>query len=217
MPLNLQDNKRPYFKQLNLDETFDEIESFVNGLETNTSEISNVINGLETQIETNADDITTLESAVEALPAAPTTTIVNISSAQILAMGTTPIELLPALPANQYYVGVVYLEQNPLDVADRSNYQNVAGFICTDTQFRDVWGYWQWPGVNGGRMTLQIERGASNYTIGDYPSVNHIYPSGDLLLTTYDSQNPTLANGAWTGEDWRVVIKYEIRTCGVTE
>lgn len=30
-------------------------------------------------------------------------TIVNISSAQILAMGTTPIELLPAAGANKYY------------------------------------------------------------------------------------------------------------------
>jgi hypothetical protein len=33
MALNLDDNKRPYFKQLNLDETFDEISSAVNALE----------------------------------------------------------------------------------------------------------------------------------------------------------------------------------------
>lgn len=30
--LNLNDNKRPYFKQLNLDETFDEIQDAVNGI-----------------------------------------------------------------------------------------------------------------------------------------------------------------------------------------
>ena len=33
MSLNLDDNKRPYFKQLNLDETFDEIQNYVNNLE----------------------------------------------------------------------------------------------------------------------------------------------------------------------------------------
>lgn len=30
MSLNLNDNKRPYFKQLNLDETFDEIQNYIN-------------------------------------------------------------------------------------------------------------------------------------------------------------------------------------------
>lgn len=30
MPLNLDDNKRPYFKQLNLDDTFDEIQNYIN-------------------------------------------------------------------------------------------------------------------------------------------------------------------------------------------
>ena len=33
MALNLDDNKRPYFKQLNLDETFDEIQNAFNTLE----------------------------------------------------------------------------------------------------------------------------------------------------------------------------------------
>lgn len=33
MPLNLDDNKKPYFKQLGLDETFDEISSAINSLE----------------------------------------------------------------------------------------------------------------------------------------------------------------------------------------
>lgn len=40
MALNLEDNKRPYFKQLNLDETFDEIQNAVNALESSTPTIN---------------------------------------------------------------------------------------------------------------------------------------------------------------------------------
>jgi len=40
MTLNLNDNKRPYFKQLNLDDTFDEIETAFNTLETDFNSIS---------------------------------------------------------------------------------------------------------------------------------------------------------------------------------
>jgi len=41
-----------------------------------------------------------------------TETIVNISSAQILSMGTTPIELLPAPGENKYYEGYIIVEWN---------------------------------------------------------------------------------------------------------
>jgi hypothetical protein len=50
-----------------------------------------------------------IETLIEAIPTPPpggsdyTETIVNISSAQILAMGTTPIELLPAPGVDKYY------------------------------------------------------------------------------------------------------------------
>lgn len=45
MPLNLDDNKRPYFKQLNLDETFDEIQNAINTIEGSVPN-ENVLNGL---------------------------------------------------------------------------------------------------------------------------------------------------------------------------
>ena len=47
------------------------------------------------------DDI--IAEAQYGMPVAPTTTTVNITSAEILTMGTTPIELLPALGGSKYY------------------------------------------------------------------------------------------------------------------
>lgn len=76
----------------------------------NTNKLSyKNLNGIVTSIDTVNDlitiqnDLIALEATVDALPAAPTTTVVNISSAQILAMDTTPIELLPAPGVNKYY------------------------------------------------------------------------------------------------------------------
>jgi hypothetical protein len=79
--------------------------------------------GIVTSIDTANDlliiqnDLTALEATVNALPAAPTTTVVIISSEQILAMGTTPIELLPPLldhPNSMYDYSVILSQNNAL-------------------------------------------------------------------------------------------------------
>lgn len=66
MALNLNDNKRPYFKQLGLDETFDEI-----------------------------------QSAVNAIPS-PSYVEVDLTPAQILTLGTSPVTILAAPGAGSY-------------------------------------------------------------------------------------------------------------------
>jgi hypothetical protein len=75
MSLNLDDNKRPYSPNLGLNEVFDEIQASVNALETTVNNI----------------------------PTGYTEAIINVSSAQILAMGSSPIEILPAPGAGKYY------------------------------------------------------------------------------------------------------------------
>jgi hypothetical protein len=60
--------------------------------------------GNEVVLPTSLAVSTMIDSAISTIPSDYTETIVNISSAQILAMGSSPIELLPALTGNDYYV-----------------------------------------------------------------------------------------------------------------
>lgn len=61
------------------------------------------IDEIANDIETVFTSVNSLETTVNALPAAPTTTIVNISSAQILGTASTDITLLPNLAIGTYY------------------------------------------------------------------------------------------------------------------
>lgn len=65
MALNLDDNKRPYFKQLNLDDTFDEIQ--------------NAVNALETQVPNSGSSITVNSVTLASQPATVTSTATTVN------------------------------------------------------------------------------------------------------------------------------------------
>jgi hypothetical protein len=135
-----------------------------------------------------------------------TETIVNISSAQILAMGTTPIELLPAAGANSYYdINKVVLEYT---------YGNSAYAVTDDFQIKDSDGsvvavapsyllvFTQdvaWTGSL--RNQLNAVSSPTGYNYGEAIILNSAY--------TISCTNPTLGDGTL-----RVKIYYKVITFG---
>ena len=77
MPLTQESEVNKNYQALGMDEVARDIENII------------------AQVNTNTEDIASLGGYTE--------TIVNISSAQILAMGSSPIELLPAPGSSKYY------------------------------------------------------------------------------------------------------------------
>jgi hypothetical protein len=69
---------------------------------------SSQANGLSSMV--TIEQIAEKVEAINGGSSGYTETIVDISSEQILAMGTTPIELLPELPSNQYYQYYGFIE-----------------------------------------------------------------------------------------------------------
>lgn len=140
-------------------------------------------------IDEIATDIETVFTAVSTLQDNPSTgyteTIVNISSAQILAMGTTPIELLPAAGANSYYdIDKVILEYTHVTTAyDDSLISYV--ILRNGSQYTSS--------VNSGFISNASNKGQRLSFIGlevDYISLN-----SNLTLGTDNDLNPTLGNG----------------------
>lgn len=163
-------------------------------------------------IDELANDIETVFEAVSELQDNPsgggTTTVVNISSAQILSMGTTPIELLPAPGAGKYYDWELILEYNHITTP----YANIAGtndlFFNSggDSTAFPVWILAQTEDVYGFVSCRQ----------GYQADVNISYNTGQVLtlntpltLTTSMATNPTIGDGTL-----RVIITYTLRTFG---
>ena len=121
-----------------------------------------------------------------------TETIVNISSAQILAMGTTPIELLPAAGVGKYYdidKIIFEVDGNTIDYT----YSTLTSIALRGALIGEIF------------PASILERSFSNVFI--QLSNNALYNSGvynytedrelnlALTLTTDDSENPILGNG----------------------
>lgn len=151
------------------------------------------IDEIANDIETAFTSVNALEATVNALPAAPTTTVVNISSAQILAMGTSPIQLLPAAGANNYYDWKLILESTGSDYTLAANlsidcqpYGNglveITPYLITDT-------------VN---QTFEINSATQSQPLNQ--SIN---------LTTVGAVDPTGGTGTI-----RAIITYTVRTFG---
>jgi hypothetical protein len=149
--------------------------------------------------------------------------IVNISSADILSMGTTPIELLPAIGVNKYYdIDIIVFEMN------LSNYSlggDTADFLKLDYNGADIThvisskliqsyepcilvikNFYQ-------KSTVNIVSGPFGDLAGAVVEPNSvIYPQvavNNITLSTVDETNPT--DGTDT---MRAIIKYKVRTFG---
>lgn len=67
MALNLDDNKKPYFKQLGLDETFDEIQNAVNSLETQLPNSGSSITVESVTLSTQPTTVSTTANTINVL------------------------------------------------------------------------------------------------------------------------------------------------------
>lgn len=135
---------------------------------------------------------------------APTTTVVNISSAQILAMGTTPIELLPAPGVGMYYdIETVVIEFTPLTTP----YTTTSSQMYI-TQSNDM-AYF--PTLIGNVINSQliIPRSLIVFDGVTYSSTYIPDQNSEVKLWNYDGDNPTLGDGTL-----RAIITYTIRTFG---
>ncbi len=136
----------------------------------------------------------------------PTTEVVNISSAQILALGTTPIELLPAAGANKYYdIEKIILEYTHVttaytspDLVVKSN-SSLWGFI-----------YSQLVLLAGSESSVTFVQKPMDYNSTDFITAPYnSLLNTDLTIGTYDDSNPTLGDGTL-----RAIITYTLRTFG---
>ena len=133
-------------------------------------------------------------------------TIVNISSAQILAMGTTPIELLPAPGVGKYYDidkitfeythnTTAYTYSSYLYVYGQTEYGVVTSLI-TDPNDK-VW-------ILRPNGTTPPVDGVENYSFGYGEQLNN-----SVTIGTWDASNPTLGDGTL-----RVKVYYKTITFG---
>lgn len=136
-----------------------------------------------------------------------TTTTINISSAQILAMGTTPIELLPAPGANKYYD----VEKVILEYTEGDTTYNLNGIDYL--KINDSSNYGAIPIVAG-----MLNEGSSSYSILsgrnflgqiDPEQAAYILVNSNVQITTTNGNNPTLGDGTL-----RAIITYTVRTFG---
>ena len=134
----------------------------------------------------------------------PKTTIVNISSAQILAMGTTPIELLPAAGAYKYYdVEKIILEYT----------NNTTAYSLVDDFLRVTYSTLGYSidkqVITAGVDALCIADSTYGISVGNQLFSQALLPNASIELTTDNSANPTLGDGTL-----RVIITYTTRTFG---
>ena len=186
MSLNLDDNKRPYSPNLGLNEVFDEIQASVNALET----------------------------AVSNIPTGYTEAIINVSSAQILTMGDTPVEILPAPGAGKYY-----------DIDWKSSFiEFTAGTSSynTGTIDRVVFNYTD--GYSSNMVTGDFLAESDNVivpmlanmiwsTSSNVVIMGYTFLNTGLILQSFDAssntENPTLGNGTM-----RIKVYYKEITFG---
>lgn len=152
--------------------------------------------------------LTLLEADVTALPPTPTTTIVNITSAQILAMGTTPITLLPAPGVGMYYdIEKIILEYTSvtIDYTSTSDYLKI---IVNDEDFAFInSSFLAW-----GNQFVTVTTSATNNVVAD-ELISWIPGSSFNKTVTLIATNP-VANPTDGDGTLRAIITYTIRTFG---
>jgi hypothetical protein len=121
-----------------------------------------------------------------------TETIVDISSAQILNMGTTPIELLPELGSGQYYeVGKMIIEYTH----NTSAYNSTSNWLYTDGGYHAFFASIIKNASNrlsmSGFPVASIDAAAGVASYGD----NEVSYFNKLKLSTWDADDPTDGDG----------------------
>jgi hypothetical protein len=170
-----------------------------------------------TEIYTQTDDKTgkfTLEDLKAYLEASEwTEVIINISSAQIISMGSSPIQLLPNAGLNKYYIFEGILEfigtDNQYSIPDSIS----AIRIYYDQSFNGAGCYFD--------KFFLSSKGSSVIPFNSIPNVgtnktqNGIGLNSSIFLSTDRGGNPTYKEGGKQEPGTiRIVLKYKIKTFG---
>jgi hypothetical protein len=144
------------------------------------------------------------------------TTVVDISSSQILNMGTTPIELLPASGENKYYdIESIILESNQpqYDLGGVNDFIKVTMGFIELTISRELLEANGLPRVTVLRNFL-VQSAWSNYPTFDtsYRPNNHDSIQTNVNMILFLTENPT--NPENCNGTLRAIIKYKIKTFG---
>lgn len=160
-------------------------------------------------LQNQIDDLKTQVDSLELL-----STTVTITSAQILDLGNTPVELLPDPGTDKYYgIQQILFEMS----AGTTAYSGVQQEDVILNVFGGFYGI-----VNDALLTAGFNSVATlkeSVAQDLIDGVNSYYPKtqahpinagqSNVLLTTYSGDNPTLGDGTL-----RVIISYSIRTFG---
>jgi hypothetical protein len=163
------------------------------------------VTGTPVDEKVRAEDMNEIKSVVNALVdnlGYENKTELSFSVAQIEAMGTTPLELLPAPTTSgktyAFYLVLKKAAGNAWSFTDKplyifggnAHYINVRNLILRSTQARIVH-------ANSGIPSESYESAAE---VPDYPVVSAFEQDNDALtLTTWDGDNPTGGNVGLTG------------------
>ena len=136
-----------------------------------------------------------------------TEVIINISSAQILSMGSSPIQLLPNAGLNKYYIfeGILEFIVNGTQYSIPDSTSAIR--IYYDQSFNGAGCYFN--------KAFLLSKGSSVIPFNSIPNVgtnnaqNGIDFNSSIFLSTNNSENPTNGNGTI-----RIILKYKIKTFG---
>ena len=136
-----------------------------------------------------------------------TEVIINISSAQILSMGSSPIQLLPNAGLNKYYIfeGILEFIGNGTQYSIPDSTSAIR--IYYDQSFNGAGCYFN--------KAFLLSKGSSVIPFNSIPNVgtnnaqNGIDFNSSIFLSTNNSENPTNGNGTI-----RIILKYKIKTFG---
>jgi hypothetical protein len=138
-----------------------------------------------------------------------TEVIINISSAQILSMGSSPIQLLPNAGLNKYYIfeGILEFIANMKNTQYSIPDSTSAIRIYYDQSFNGAGCYFN--------KAFLLSKGSSVIPFNSIPNVgtnnaqNGIDSNSSIFLSTDNGLNPTNGDGTI-----RIVLKYKIKTFG---
>lgn len=176
-----------------------------------TPENRSAQNNSTTEIYTIDDVVETVEAG---LPASPTTTTVNISSAQILAMGSSPIELLPAPGVGKYYlIDSVIIEYTYVTTPYTQSV--VGGDLLSVVQSNGSWECLFSDTILTATENKWVYLSGKSSDAQDHPNQTSLVfkwengTNGSLNLRAVSGGNPTDGDGTM-----RVIITYTERTFG---
>ena len=148
-------------------------------------------------------------------PITTTTAIVNITSAQILAMGTTPITLLPAPGVGMYYdVEKYVIEYTDVTTEYSFDANDLIAIYYNGGSYVPVVQIDQFPfSQTSNSVTIGVATPEKTQAAGSF-STNPKMTGGDifnlpLVFGTWSGTNPTLGDGTI-----RAIITYTVRTFG---